>query len=141
MQFIDKLVDDPTVMQRPVSTTQAAQDDMRHIDEEVDVTALTQREVPTIPDADDPCLDETADENRLKHENIKRRLPMATEVERFEDLVLPPSQPRFDAVESWEESRDNDREGKILFVKIASGDEAEVEVEKEQAMARSLVQG
>ena len=39
-------------MQRPVSTIHTAQDDMQHIDEVLDIPALTQKEVPTIPDAD-----------------------------------------------------------------------------------------
>ena len=104
-------------------------------------------------------LDEAADEDRLDHENNKRRHPMPTETvlesrstecrenadgldfERFEDLVLPSSQSCFDAIESREESRDNDCEGKTLFVNIASGGEAEDEAETEQAMARSLFQG
>ena len=87
---------------------------------------------PTIPD--DLCLNETADEDRLEHENKKRRLPMPAEAvsesradksdcDRFDDLVLP------------------SLEGKTLFVSIASGDEAEDESDKEQEMTRSLVQG
>ena len=89
-------------------------------------------EVPTIPD--DPCLNETADEDRLEHENKKRRLHIPAEAvfesraddsdfDRFDDLVLPSP------------------EGKTLFVSIASGDEAEDGPEKEQEMTRSLVQG
>ena len=72
VQYIDEVAVD---MQRHVSTIQASQ----HIDEVVHVPALTQSEVPTIPDADDLCLDEIADEDRLEHENKKRELPMPAE--------------------------------------------------------------
>ena len=40
---------------------------MQHIDEDVHVPALMQSEVPIIPDTDDLCLNETADEDRLEH--------------------------------------------------------------------------
>ena len=73
VQYIDKVADIPVDMQRQVSTIQAAQ----HIDEVVDAPALTQNEVPTIPE--DPCLNENADEDRLEHENKKRRLPTPAE--------------------------------------------------------------
>ena len=73
------MADIPVDVHRQVSTIQASQHDMQHINEVVDVPALTQREVPNIPGADDPCLDETADEDRLEHENKKRRLPMPAE--------------------------------------------------------------
>ena len=76
----------------------------------------------------------TADEDRLEHENKKRRQPIPAEAvsesradesdfDRFDDLVLPSP------------------EGKTLSVSIASGDEAEDEPDKEQEMTRSLVQG
>ena len=41
-------------------------------------TALLQSEVPNIPDAGDPCLDEKVDEDLLEHETKKRWLPMPT---------------------------------------------------------------
>ena len=96
--------------------------------------ALMESVAPTIPDTDDLCLDETADEDRLEQESKKRKLPMPAEAvsesradesdfDRFDDLVLPSS------------------EGKTLFVSIASDDEAEDEPDKEQGMTRSLVQG
>ena len=61
------------------------------------VPALTQGEVPVIPDADDPWLDETANEDQLERENKKRRLPMPagavlenrageSDFDRFDDL-------------------------------------------------------
>ena len=56
-------------VQRQVSTIQASQHDMQHIDEVVHVPALMQRAAPNILGADDPCLDETAHEDRLEHEN------------------------------------------------------------------------
>ena len=98
----------------------------------MDVPAHTQNEVPTIPD--DPCLDETADEDRLKQESKQRKLPMPAEAgfecradesdfDRFDDLVLPSP------------------EGKTIFMSIASGNEAEDGPEKEQEMTRSLVKG
>ena len=107
---------------------------MQHIDEDVHVPALMQSEVPIIPDTDDLCFNETADEDRLEHENKKRRLPMPAEAvfesradesgfDRFDDLVLP------------------SLEGKTLFASIASADEAANGPEKEQEMTRSLVQG
>ena len=45
----------------------------------MEVPALTQSAALDIPGADDPWLDETADEDRLEHENKKRRLPMPAE--------------------------------------------------------------
>ena len=82
VQYIDKVADIPVDVQRPVS----------------------------IPD--DPCSNETADEDRLEHENKKRRLPMPAEAA-----------------------------GKTLFVSIASDNEAEDESDKQQDMILSLVQG
>ena len=143
VQYIDQVADITVNVQRHVFTIQAAQHDTQHIDEVVHVPALMQSEVPAIPDADDPCLDEEADENQLEHEYKKRRLPKPTEAvaescfmkgkddadesdsDRFDDLVLPSPQ----------------HEGKTLFANIASDDEAEDGAEKEQEMTRSLVQG
>ena len=112
VQYIDKVEDISTDMQRQVSTTRAAQ----HIDEVADVPAITQDEIPAIPD--DPRLDETADEDRLEQESKKRKLPTPAaavsesradepDFDRFDDLAL------------------HSPEGKTLFVSIASGDEAE----------------
>ena len=119
VQSINKLADIPVDMQRQRSIIQAAQ----HINEVEGVPALTQSEVPNIPDDD---------EDRLVHDNKKRRLPMPAEAvsesradksdfDRFDDLVLPSPK------------------GKTLFMSIASGDEAEDGPEKEQEIARSLV--
>ena len=119
VQYIDKVADIPVDMQRQVSTTQAAQD----IEEIEDVPALTHSEVPNIPDDD---------EDWLEQENKRRRLPTPAEAvseshadesdfDRFDDLVLPSP------------------ERKTLFMSIASGDEAEDEPEKQQAMTRCLV--
>ena len=121
VQYIDKVADIPVDMQRQVSTTQTAQD----IEEVEDVSALTQSEVPNIPDDD---------EDWLEQESKKRKLPMPAETvfesradesdfDRFEDLVLPSP------------------EGKTVFISIASGDEAEDGPDKEQEMTRCLVQG
>ena len=132
VQYIHKVADIPVDVQRQVSTIQASQHDVQHIDEVVCVPALMESEVPTI--LDDPCLKETADEDRLEHENKKRRLHIPAEAvsesrtdesdfDRFDDLVLP------------------SLEGKILFASSASGDEAEEEPDKEQEMTRSLFQG
>ena len=107
---------------------------IQYIDKVADIPVDVQRQGSTIPDTDDLCLDETADEDRLEQENKKRKLPMPAEAvseshadesdfDRFEDLVLPSP------------------EGKTLFVSIASGDEAEDESDKEQEMTQSLVQG
>ena len=87
MQYIDKVADIPVDMQRQVSTIQAGQ----HIDEVEDVPALTQSEIPNIPDDD---------EDRFEQENMKRKLPMPAEAvsesradesdfDRVDDLVLP----------------------------------------------------
>ena len=123
MQYIDKVADIPVDVQKQVSTIQASQHDTQHIDEVV--PALMESEIPSIPDADDPCLNEAADEDEVEHENKMRRLPMPAEAVsenradepdfgRFDDLVLPSP------------------EGKTLFVNIASSDEAKDEAEKEQ---------
>ena len=87
MQYIDKVADIQLDVQRQVSTIQAAQD----IDDVEDVPALTQSEVPNIPDDD---------EDWLEQENKRRKLPTPAEAvseshadesdfDRFEDLVLP----------------------------------------------------
>ena len=121
VQYIDKVADIPVDMQGQVFTIQAAQD----IDEVEGVPALTQSEVPNIPDDD---------EDWLEQESKKRKLPMPADAvsenradesdfDRFGDLVLP------------------SRGGRTLFVNIASGDEAEDEPEKQQEMTLSLVQG
>ena len=121
VQYIDKVADIPVDIQRQVSTLQAGQ----HIDEVEDVPALTQSEIPNIPDDD---------EDWLEQESKKRKLPVPAETvfesradesdfDRFDDLVLPSP------------------EGKTLFVSIASGDEAEGEPNKKQDMTLSLVQG
>ena len=121
VQYIDKVADIPVDRQGQVFTIQAAQD----IDEVEDVTALTQSEVPNIPDDD---------EDWLEQESKKRKLPMPADAvsesradesdfDRFDDLVLPSP------------------ERKTVFISIASGDEAEDGPDKEQEMTRSLVQG
>ena len=105
VQYIDKVADIPVDMQGQVFTIQTAQD----IDEVEDVTALTQSEVPNIPDDD---------EDWLEQESKKRKLPMPADAvsesradesdfDRFDDLVLPSP------------------ERKTVFISIASGDEAE----------------
>ena len=134
VQYIDKVADIPVDVQRQVSTIQAAQHDMQHIDEVVHVPAPMESEVPNIPDADDLCLDETAEEDRLEQASKKMKLPMPAEVvsesradesdfDRFDDLVLPSPA------------------GKTIFMSIASGDGEEDGPEKEQEMTRKLVQG
>ena len=127
VQYIDKVADIPVDVQRRGSTIQ----DTQYISEVEDVPVPTQSIVPRVPD--DPCLSETADEDRLEHESKKRRFPMPAEavsesgadesdIERFDDLVLPSS------------------EGKTLFVSIASGDEAEDEPDKQQDRTLSLAE-
>ena len=119
VQYIDKVADIPVDVRRRGSTIQAAQD----IDEAEDVPALTQSDVPNIPEDD---------EDWLEQESKKRKLPMPAEAisdsradesdhDRFDDLVLPSP------------------EGKTLFANIASGDEAEDGPDKEHEMTRSLV--
>ena len=121
VQYIDKVADISVDMQRQMSTIQAAQ----YIDEVEDVPALTQSEVPNIPDDD---------EDWLEQESKKRKLPTPADAvsesradesdfDRFDDLVLPSP------------------EGKTIFMSIASGDEAEDGSDKEQEMTRCLVQG
>ena len=98
MQYIDKVADIPVDVQRQVSTIQASQHDTQQIDKVV--PAPMESEVPGIPDADDSCLNEAADEDEVEHENKMRRLPMPAEAvsenradepdfDRFDDLVLP----------------------------------------------------
>ena len=131
VQYIDKVADIPVDVQRQGSTIQASQHD---IDEVGHVPVPTQSGAPTIPDTEDLCLDESADDDRLEQESKKRKIPMPAEAvsesradesdfDRFDDLVLPSP------------------EGKTLFVSIASEDEAEDEPDKDQGMTRSLVQG
>ena len=121
MQYIDKVADISVDIQRQGSTTQAAQD----IEEVEDVPALTQSEVPNIPDDD---------EDWLEQESKKRKLPMPADAvsesradesdfDRFDDLVLPSP------------------ERKTVFISIASGDDADDGPDKEQEMTRCLVQG
>ena len=64
VQYIDKVADILLDVQRQGSTNQAPQ----YIDEVVDVPVPTQ-----IPDTDDMCLHETADEDGLEHENKERK--------------------------------------------------------------------
>ena len=127
-EYIDKVADIPVDV-RQGSTNQDPQHDI----EVGHVPVPTQSVTPTIPDTDDLCLDEIADEDRLEQESKKRKLPTPAEAvsesradesdfDRFDDLVLPSP------------------EGKTIFVSIASGDEAEYESDKEQEMTRSLVQ-
>ena len=98
VQYIDKVADNPVDVQRQGSTIQASQHDM---DEVGHVPVPTQSGAPTIPDTEEPCLDETADDDRLEKESKKRKLPMPAETvsegrtgesdfDRFDDLVLPP---------------------------------------------------
>ena len=130
MQHIDKAADIPVDVQGQVSTVQASQHDTQHSDEVV--PTLMESEIPSTSDADDPCLNEAADEDDVEHENKKRKFPAEADFERladesdfdrFDELVLP----------SLEE--------KTLHENIASGDEAQDGPEKEQEMTRSLVQG
>ena len=130
VQYIDKVADIPVDVQRQGSTNQDPQHD---IDEVGHVPVPTQSATPTIPDTDDLCLDEIADEDRLEQENKKRKLPTPAEAisesradesdfNRFDDLVLPFP------------------EGKTLFMNIASDDEARDGPEKEQEITPSLFQ-
>ena len=134
VQYIDKVADIPVDVQRRGSIIQAAQHDLQHIDDDVHVPALIQSEVPTIPDTDDLCSNETGDEDRLEQESKKRKLTMPADAVsesradesdfgRFDDLVLPSP------------------ERKTVFISIASSDDAEDESDKEQEMTLSLVQG
>ena len=108
-------------MQRQVSTTQAAQD----IEEVEDVPALTQSEVPNIPDDDEDCLEQESKKRKLPvpAETVFESRAAESDFDRFDDLVLPSP------------------EGNTLFVSIASDDEAEDEPEKQHEMTRCLVQG
>ena len=63
VQYIDKVADIPVDVQRQGSTNQALQHD---IDEIGHIPVPTQNVAPIIPDTDDLCLDETADEDRRK---------------------------------------------------------------------------
>ena len=124
------MADIPVDVQRQGSTNQNPQHD---IDEVGHVPVPTQSATPTIPDIDDLCLDEIADEDWPEQESKKRKLPTPAEAisesranesdfDLFDDLVLPSP------------------EGKTLFMNIASDDEAKDGPEKKQEMNRSLVQ-
>ena len=76
VQYIDKVADIPVDVQRQGSTNQDPQHD---IDEVGHVPVPTQSASPTIPDTDDLCLDEIADEDRLEQESKKRKLPTPAE--------------------------------------------------------------
>ena len=125
------------------------------IDKIVDDPAIVQRQVTIIHDTEDPChaatvhedsgaLNEAAEpEEQTEHENEKRRVPEPTGAvfefssavcrentdgpyfERLEEFILPPSQSCFDAIESIEEVRGDGLGGKTLFVNTASSDEVE----------------
>ena len=105
---------------------------VQYIDKVADIPVDVQRQGSTIPDTDDLCLNETADEDRLEQENKKRKFPTPAEAvsesradesdfDRFDELPPP--------------------EGKTLFKNIASDDEAKDDPEQDQEMTRSLVQG
>ena len=105
---------------------------VQYIDKVADIPVDVQRQRSTIPDTDDRCLNETADEDRLEQENKKRKLPTPaktvsesradeSDFDRFDELPPP--------------------EGKTLFKNIASDDEAKDDSEQDQEMTRSLVQG
>ena len=129
VKYIDKVADIPVDVQRQGYPNQDPQHDI----EVGHVPVPTQSATPTIPDIDDLCLDEIADEDRLEQESKTRKLPTPAEAisesradesdfNRFDDLVLPFP------------------EGKTLFMNIASDDEARDGPEKEQEMTLSLVQ-
>ena len=121
VQYIDKVADIPVDMQRQVSTTQAAQD----IEEVEDVPALTQSEVPNIPDDDEDCLEQESKRRKIPTpaDAVSESRADESDFDRFDDLVLPSP------------------EGKTIFMSIASGDEAEDGSDKEQEMTQCLVQG
>ena len=139
MHFIDHTVEEPTVMQRQVSTIQDA-DDPSH--------SATCHE-------DSRELNEAADEDTtIDNEKKKREVTKQTETvfqscpmectekhDRLKDLVLPSSPTCRIDVDSREEARGDGREGKTIYVNIASGDEAEHEAEAKQVKARCLVSG
>ena len=113
VQFIDRVVDDPAVMQRRAST----------------IEVRDSQDYPRDPRRDsageqaDEVLDATpfAKADRTKK---RRKAEGDVDVERFNDLVLPSSQPGL--------------ERKVFYASMASSDE---EPEQERAEARNLVQG
>ena len=121
VQYNDKVTDIPADMQRQVSTTQAAQD----IEEVEDVPALTQSEVPNIPDDDEDWLEQESKRRKIPTpaDAVSESRADESDFDRFDDLVLPSP------------------EGKTIFMSIASGDEAEDGSDKEQEMTRCHVQG
>ena len=121
VQYIDKVADISVDMQRQMSTIQAAQ----YIDEVEDVPALTQSEVPNIPDDDEDWLEQESKRRNIPTpaDAVSESRADESDFDRFDDLVLPSP------------------EGKTIFMSIASGDEAEDGSDKEQEMTRCLVQG
>ena len=105
VQFIDNLEGDPTVMQRHMSTIQRAQ--------HPDVAAF-------MLDTDDPCNSAVGQDDsdklneELARENMKRKADKkaanGSDRERFKDMVLPPSQPCFNAGECSIASSDERRD-------------------------------
>ena len=87
VQYIDKVADIPVDMQRQVSTTQAAQD----IEEVEDVPALTQSEVPNIPDDDEDWLEQESKKRKLlmPAETVFESRADESDFDRFDGLVLP----------------------------------------------------
>ena len=83
VQYIDKVADIPVDVKRQGSTNEDPQHD---IDEVGHVPVPTQSASPTIPDTDDLCLDEIADEDRLEQESKKRKLPTPAEENSMHDL-------------------------------------------------------
>ena len=119
VQFIDRVVDDPAVVQRQASTIEARESQDYPRDQRRDSDGEQADEIP------DATPFGKAD--RIKERRKAEGQDQDVDVERFSDLVLPSSQPSL--------------ERKVFYASMASSDEEEEEPEQEQAEARSLVQG
>ena len=108
VQFVDKVMDIPVISERQMSM-------MNRVQKTV--------EVPRVQFIDRVVDDPDRTKKRRKAEGQDQDV----DVERFNDLVLPSSQPGL--------------ERKVFYASMASSDEEEEEPEQEQAEARSLVQG
>ena len=100
---------------------------VQYIDKVADIPVDVQRQGSTIPDTDDLCLNETADEDRLEQENKKRKLPTPAETV-SESRADESDFDRFDELPPLE--------WKTIFKNIASDDEAKDDSEQDQEMTR-----
>ena len=119
VQFIDRVVDDPAVMQRQASTIEARDSQDYPKDPRRD---FAEEQADAVPDAT-PFGKANCTKKRRKAEGQDQDV----DVQQFSDSALPFSQPSL--------------ERNVFCASMASSDEEVEEPEQEQAEVRSLVQG